>query len=280
MAIDAYNGGGAVGGAAIGFYFGGPIGAAIGAVAGFVVGNVFDPKKSAVQPSPQPAPKPSPFSPPKPVPPPGVNPAPPIPVQPPVPPSPAPVVQSAAVAMNTALGTHGYKQTDMPLYMAFQRTAGLTTDGYPGPKTMGALQTALTALGVTMAPVKIYPWLSSGGYDGVNAPTVQEWSGNPQFSGPPPLVSQADSAARPTASQVAGVIPVPAGTPISTNQDVQRALNTLHVATPPLVADGVIGPKSKAAIISFQAAHGLTQDGIAGPQTKSALQAAIAGLPH
>jgi peptidoglycan hydrolase-like protein with peptidoglycan-binding domain len=65
---------------------------------------------------------------------------------------------------------------------------------------------------------------------------------------------------------------------VSSNQDVQRALNTLGMATPPLVVDGQIGPKSQAAIRSFQSQHGLTVDGIAGPQTKTALQAALGGL--
>jgi hypothetical protein len=285
MGIDKYTGGGALGGGAVGFYFGGPIGALIGAAAGFVGGMLVEPPKvvsggggGGGNVVPPPHPIPSPYSPPKPAPVPGVIPAPPVPVMPPVPPSPAPVVQSAAAAMNTALSAHGYKQADMPLYMAFQRTAGLTVDGYPGPATMNALQTALTAIGMTMAPVKLYPWSSTGGYDGVNAPTAQEWSGNPSWAGPPPMVSTADAANRPVASQVAAVMPIPAGTPITTNQDVQRALNTLGFATPLLVADGAIGPKSQTAIKAFQASHGLKVDGVAGPQTKAALQTALAQL--
>jgi peptidoglycan hydrolase-like protein with peptidoglycan-binding domain len=284
--VDKYTGTGAVGGGAIGFYFGGPVGAAIGATVGYIAGKVAEPKTVSGGGGSTPGkippsgvnPAPSPFSPPKPTVVPGVVPAPPLPVQPPIPPSPAPVVQSAAAAMNTALTAHGYKQADMPLYMAFQRTAGLTVDGYPGPKTMAALQVALNAIGVTMAPVKVYPWSASGGYDGQNAPTIQEWSGNPAFSGPPPMVSTADAAQKPTASQVAAVMPIPAGTPIVSNQDIQRALNALGYASPLLVADGSIGPKSKAAVLAFQKDHGLTQDGIPGPQTKAALQTALAAL--
>lgn len=55
-----------------------------------------------------------------------------------------------------------------------------------------------------------------------------------------------------------------------TNIDIQRALNTLG-ASPPLAMDGKLGPKSVAAVKSFQTAHGLTPDGIAGPKTKTAL---------
>lgn len=65
---------------------------------------------------------------------------------------------------------------------------------------------------------------------------------------------------------------------ISSNQDVQNALNVLgYVGADgnPLAVDGAIGPNSQFAIKAFQTAHSLTVDGIAGPQTKNALQAAI-----
>jgi hypothetical protein len=95
---------------------------------------------------------------------------------PPTPPTSSSATQ-AAIAMNNALLAHGYKQRDQPLYRAFQSAAGLTPDGFPGTGTMNALFNVLAAAGQLPAPVKIYPWLRSGGFDGVNAPTLAEWTG-------------------------------------------------------------------------------------------------------
>lgn len=112
----------------------------------------------AVQPSPSPSPAPAPSP----------SPA----------PAPAlPAVQAAAVAMNDALGAHGYKQADQGLYRAFQKAAGLGADGFPGTHTMNALAQTLHDMGLIIAPVTVYPWSSSRGYDGVNAPTMAEWTG-------------------------------------------------------------------------------------------------------
>ncbi len=86
-------------------------------------------------------------------------------------------LQKAAAAMNLLLNQHGYKQADQPIYKAFQQAAGLGADGFPGSGTMGKLISVLNSMGVQVAPVKVYPWHSAGGYDGVNAPTQAEWDG-------------------------------------------------------------------------------------------------------
>lgn len=57
---------------------------------------------------------------------------------------------------------------------------------------------------------------------------------------------------------------------------VQHRLNQLGWQ-PPLAEDGAYGPKSKAAVISFQSAHGLQPDGIVGPKTLAALGLAESG---
>jgi len=85
-----------------------------------------------------------------------------------------PAATNAAVVMNTALASHGYKKSDTNLYKAFQTSVNLKADGLPGPNTMNALQTALAALGVTMAPVHIYPFSN---IDGISGPSSAEWNG-------------------------------------------------------------------------------------------------------
>jgi hypothetical protein len=51
---------------------------------------------------------------------------------------------------------------------------------------------------------------------------------------------------------------------------LQQRLNE-EGATPPLVADGVFGPRTESAVQAFQASHGLEPDGIVGPLTRAAL---------
>jgi hypothetical protein len=51
---------------------------------------------------------------------------------------------------------------------------------------------------------------------------------------------------------------------------VQTRLNQLG-ANPPLVVDGKTGPKTKAAIVAFQQANGLSPDGVVGPLTLAKL---------
>jgi peptidoglycan hydrolase-like protein with peptidoglycan-binding domain len=126
---------------------------------------------------------------------------------------------------------------------AFQSKLKLAVDGNAGPATKAALSAALTSL--------------AGGASPIGA-TVQN--------------------SRPET----GVAQTPNGTVINTtaalamsNKDIQHALNVLGTS-PKLDEDDKLGPKSVAAIKTFQTAHGLTPDGIAGAKTKTALQLAIA----
>ncbi len=65
---------------------------------------------------------------------------------------------------------------------------------------------------------------------------------------------------------------------IVSQREVQHALNALGMATPPLVEDGMIGPKSIAAVRAFQSSVGLMVDGRAGPVTRKALADAVTML--
>ncbi len=56
---------------------------------------------------------------------------------------------------------------------------------------------------------------------------------------------------------------------------VQRALNSLKVAEPPLIEDGINGPKTRAAIRAFQRANGLVVDGVVGEKTRAGFVQAL-----
>jgi peptidoglycan hydrolase-like protein with peptidoglycan-binding domain len=56
---------------------------------------------------------------------------------------------------------------------------------------------------------------------------------------------------------------------------VQRALNFLKVVNPPLIEDGVNGPKTRVAVREFQRANDLRVDGVVGEKTRAALKAAL-----
>lgn len=58
--------------------------------------------------------------------------------------------------------------------------------------------------------------------------------------------------------------------------DAQQLLNQ-HGAAPPLVIDGIFGPKTRQATIEFQKAHDLVPDGIIGPLTWGALESGAPG---
>ena len=52
---------------------------------------------------------------------------------------------------------------------------------------------------------------------------------------------------------------------------VTIAQGRLVVAGYPIAVDGIFGPQTRAAVIAFQKAHGLTTDGIIGPKTWAVL---------
>ena len=54
-------------------------------------------------------------------------------------------------------------------------------------------------------------------------------------------------------------------------KDLQKVLNFVLRSQPPLVVDGIFGPKTYAAVTSFQRQYSLSPDGIVGPLTSSGL---------
>jgi len=203
-------------------------------------------------------------------------------------------VQHAAQLMNAALAAHGYKAADQELYRNYQAAAGLPRDGFPGTGTMTSLRTTLATMGTSLAPVKIYPWRSTGAYDGVNAPTQAEW-GAPAAAVVHPAAAAAhavatQAAATPPAATVlpgampAAVSPYPGPGAWQTNKAYiiryQTALQWLsqitgNTAYNPVGIDGVCGNDTKAAVKAFQADAGLTQDGECGADTAAAIDAAV-----
>lgn len=124
---------------------------------------------------------------------------------------------------------------------SFQKQVGIAQDGIAGPVTKTAISNALSSMA------------GKGSVAGATA----------QNSDPVSIAS--------------GIAVTPTGVTVNTTAalkmttlDIQRALNAAG-ASPKLVEDGKTGPKTVAAIKSFQTAHGLTPDGIAGPKTKTAL---------
>lgn len=66
-------------------------------------------------------------------------------------------------------------------------------------------------------------------------------------------------------------LPEPALSIGDRGQQVKRLQEALNAQGETLVTDGIFGASTHAAVISFQARHGLTPDGIVGSRTKAAL---------
>ena len=54
-------------------------------------------------------------------------------------------------------------------------------------------------------------------------------------------------------------------------QQVRRLQEALNARGEELITDGIFGASTHAAVVAFQARHGLTPDGIVGPRTRAAL---------
>lgn len=84
--------------------------------------------------------------------------------------------------------------------------------------------------------------------------------------------------AAPTLAIVGGIV---AGFSPNTTMWLQTSLNQLlgSALNPPLVVDGLYGPKTQAAVMQFQTANGLVVDGLAGTITQGIVDGLLAKLP-
>lgn len=73
-----------------------------------------------------------------------------------------------------------------------------------------------------------------------------------------------------TRTENSGIV-TPTPFDLTTVIGVQRALNHLKFVTPPLIEDGVNGPKTQASVRAFQKTSGLAVDGIVGEKTRAVL---------
>lgn len=69
----------------------------------------------------------------------------------------------------------------------------------------------------------------------------------------------------------AGTLPPPSLSIGDRGQQVKKLQEALNALGESLVVDGIFGQGTHAAVINFQARNGLTPDGIVGPKTKAAL---------
>jgi peptidoglycan hydrolase-like protein with peptidoglycan-binding domain len=154
---------------------------------------------------------------------------------------------------------------------AFQSKNRLTVDGNAGPATRAALSAALSQMAGGNSAIGNAVQTGNPASGKVTVRPVVK----PVYS----TLSQTELGPYDTAPNRAGQTVNTASALTMTNAQVQRALN-LTGATPKLQEDGNIGPRSVAAIKSFQAAHGLIPDGVAGAKTKTALYLASAQATH
>ncbi len=173
---------------------------------------------------------------------------------------------------------------------AFQGKNHLVVDGNAGPATRAALSAALTQMAGGNSPigaavqagnpasgqVTVHPAYSAKSQTALGA-----YDTAPNKKIPPAYSTKSQTELGPydTAPNQAGQIIDTRSALSMTNAQVQHSLN-LTGASPKLQEDGKLGPRSVAAIKSFQAAHGLIPDGVAGAKTKTALYLAQAQATH
>ncbi len=151
------------------------------------------------------------------------------------------VLQQVLTALDFYDGAIGgiFDEATRTAVKAAQKSFGITQDGIAGPKTLGLL--SLTAYSV---PVSSIGSAAQNDY-------------------------QVDDDQDEGEEKVTGVRNLKKGMRGTDVKSLQQLLIDLGYAPGPV--DGVFGPKTRAAVIEFQKASGITQDGIVGPVTRGKL---------
>jgi len=180
---------------------------------------------------------------------------------------PAPIVITKHGSASVAVGT--IKNVQHALNTLGHANPPLVEDGKLGPKTINSIKTFQGRNGL------VVDGNASGATKAALSAALAHTAGGASVIGTMVHNSKPES----------GVVTHPSGAIISTapalnlgSKDVQHALNVLGTS-PALTEDGKMGPKTVAAIKSFQTIHGLTPDGVAGPKTKTALHLATTATP-
>jgi len=180
---------------------------------------------------------------------------------------PAPIVITKHGSASIAVGT--VKNVQHALNTLGHANPPLAEDGKLGPKTINAIKTFQSRNGL------VVDGNASGATKAALSAALTHTAGGGSVIGTMVHNSKPES----------GTVKHPSGAIISTapalnmgGKDVQHSLNVMG-ASPPLAEDGKMGPKTVAAIKSFQTVHGLTPDGVAGPKTKTALHLASSATP-
>lgn len=199
-------------------------------------------------------------------------------------------------ALQTTLSRLGYFQGPQTGYfgtltetavMQFQRDAGLNPDGVVGPQTQTAMEQKLSATGaggISFNVTEVQRKLRDRGYytgaiDGIFGPqtrgAVVEFQRRAGLT-PDGIVGPrtSDALNRPAIGGD-GDKPVASNPPAATNPEVgvaeiQRLLRNKGYYDGTI--DGVYGPTTRQAVITFQRDLGLTPDGIVGSRTLQALR--------
>lgn len=122
---------------------------------------------------------------------------------------------------------------------SLQRQLGMPVTGIPDLSTVKNIQAALGNLGKSVTAIGNHPAVQQATQDSANA-----------------LAS--------SASQLS----------VTSVSALQKALNAIGTR-PSLKPDGIVGPKTTAALKAFQISQGLVSDGVLGPKTLTALQASV-----